>query len=370
MKRLLTLGLLMLATPAMADIPVAPVKTEPAAAPLSVWRPVAAGAFENPQSGLVCPAKVGEYGRTDLQLYDKFGFDVSCNYLFGRTDITVYLTRRDAAEGVDAAMAEAKRELLDVRASLHPQALSDSRSVDAGLAWMTALYALDGGRHSAIWIADLNGWTLEYRATYPAAQDPETTTDLKRFTATVESSAGARLALCAKSTPPTRDGERMTARKDLEADAMMTSLLGAAALAAVQEGKGAEEPPTTWCAEAGVATTNPHMVFWRGVGPDGANADADEISLVSDGPPPTLDIASDQLASLVDDAAHGKDKPPRWTATMRQNDQTLIYAYFAGRPAIADVADLFAQILLGKAKAVGGYSAKGKNITILTPSSP
>ena len=54
---------------------------------------------------------------------------------------------------------------------------------------------------------------------------------------------------------------------------------------------------------------------------------------------------------------------------MQQNDQTLIFAYFAGRPAIADVADLFAQILMGKARAVGGYSANGKNITILAPSS-
>ncbi len=200
-----------------------------------------------------------------MQVYDSYGFDVSCNYLSGRTDITVYLTRR-SGQGTDAAMAEAKRELLDVRAALHPQAIADSPSVDAGLNWVEARYSLDEDRHTAIWVADLNGWTLEYRATYPAAEDAETLIDIKRFTEAVKTSAGPRLALCAKSSSPPRDGKRMTAKKDLEADAMMTSILGATALSAAKEGKASEEPPTTWCAEAGVAKTSPHMVFWRMVG--------------------------------------------------------------------------------------------------------
>ena len=142
MKSLLAFGLLLLAAPAMADVAAAPVKAGPAPPPLSVWRPIEAGAFENPQSGLICPAKLGAYGRTNMQVYDSYGFDVSCNYLSGRTDITVYLTRR-SGQGTDAAMAEAKRELLDVRAALHPQAIADSPSVDAGLNWVEALYSLD-----------------------------------------------------------------------------------------------------------------------------------------------------------------------------------------------------------------------------------
>ena len=73
------------------------------------------------------------------------------------------------------------------------------------------------------------------------------------------------------------------------------------------------------------------------------------------------------LADLIESAAKGTNKPLRWVATLRNGDQTLIFGYFDGRPSPDAAADLFAAIIAGKAKPVGSYGAKGKNITITMP---
>ena len=47
--------------------------------------------------------------------------------------------------------------------------------------------------------------------------------------------------------------------------------------------------------------------------------------------------------------------------------RTLIFGDFNGRPTIDQMGELFASILTGKTKPLGGYSASGKDITIMTP---
>ncbi len=369
MRQLLALLLLLMATPALADLSAKPPGAEDR--PLSVWRTDDAGAVEHLQSGLTCPQTLAGYARGRIMLFDGYGLDVGCNYGRGKTLITLYLTRRTGA-GVDAALTQAKRELLQMSAERRPQLISENRSREADLDWVTTLYSEDGGLHSGIWMADLDGWTLEYRVTYPATDDATVTADLKPFTAMIQKSAGARLGLCARSQPPQRRGAAVSDRKELEKSVAMSGLLGAAAIgatldAATNEKTGATTP-TTWCVEAPVEKADYHMLFWRGVDASGADVRSDRISVMSDVLPPTLVIAPDGLPGLANDAS--KTKPPRWIATLEDDDRVLIFGYFNGRPAPAAVSDLFGDILANKAKPIGGYSVKDKNVTIIMPPKP
>ncbi len=61
------------------------------------------------------------------------------------------------------------------------------------------------------------------------------------------------------------------------------------------------------------------------------------------------------------------NKKPQWTATLEQNDRTLIFGYFDGRPTADMLEEFFASILSGKVKSVGSYGVKGNNITIEMP---
>jgi len=365
--RLLVLALLFGASVAMADVPAT---SDPSAAsqplPLSIWIADNSGGLQHLQSGLTCPVTVGGYRRGRIGLYNAFGLDVSCDYVAGTTLITLYLARRTSS-GVDADMAEAKRELLEMGAAHHPQVLSESRSAESGLDWVKALYAEDGGLHSGIWIADLDGWTLEYRATYAAADDAQIVADLKLMTAMVQSSAGARLALCSKSPPPKRGAAVITDKQEIEQSSMMTSLLGGGGAAAVQQGKESPEAPVIWCVEDAIKKAGHAMTFWRGVEPDGSDAGLDQISLATMETPPTLVVQEDRMANLISDLAMKGNKPPRWVASLHTGDQVLIFAYFNGRPASDAVSDLFVSILTHEAKALGGYSVHGKTVTINVP---
>src|SRR5580704_19085749 len=110
--------------PAASDATAAPARPTPR----SIWRLDEAGAAEHLQTGLSCPARVGEFDRTQLVNYDALGFDVDCNYARADgADITVYLTRRSGTTAADA-VTEAKRELLIVRAARHPALISETRS--------------------------------------------------------------------------------------------------------------------------------------------------------------------------------------------------------------------------------------------------
>jgi hypothetical protein len=364
MGRWIVIACLLAAGAALADATQAPAPPgQPPPPPLSVFQPSdAAGSWRHLQSGLICPARMGAYLRTRVVVFDQYGLDVGCNYKAGASDITVYLTRRAGALG--DVMADAKRGLLQVGASRHPALVSDTREAAAGLTWLTAIYAEDGDLHSGIWIADLSGWTLEYRATYAATSEADVFADIDRFTAEVQASAAPRLALCARSAPPPRGAAMITDRKDLEQSSMMTSILGGAALAAAHQGKGKAGLEFTWCPEAPIAKGDVRFLFWRAVNPDGADARFDRLTAMTQGEPPTLALDPDEMAGLVAaNSGHGA-KTIRWTAAVRTGDHVSIFAYFDGRPDADAAADLLADILAGKVKPVGGYGANGKNITI------
>jgi hypothetical protein len=364
--RLLALAFLASAGVALADTTAGSPPGSPAkdSDPQSIWRFDKAKAAEHLQSGLVCPPILRDYARNQLALYDRFGLDVSCNYAGADKDLTVYVTRRRTS-GVDEDLAEAKRELLEVRAERHPKLISETRTSKDGLDWVTTMYAEDGGVHSGIWMADLKGWTLEYRATYRTPLESAVMTDIAALTDTVRKSAGVRTALCAKSSAPVRQGRAITDKDGLQHAAMLGSLVGGAA--GLENEKSPKDVVTlTWCPEQSVERSNASYLFWRGVADDGSDARADRITAMTVGSPPVLDITFDPLLNLVDEDK-GKPAADRWSASMRQGGKTWIYGYYEGRPSPDVVTALFADILSGKAKPLAGYGAEGNSLNITLP---
>ncbi len=364
--RVLMLILLFAATAAQANAPAAPASTPGAPPPpASVWRPLEQGAVEHLQSGLKCPPKFGAFERTQVEMFDNYGLDVGCNYSTETAVVTVYLTRRGSGD-LAAAMDEAKKEFLKTRADQHPKPVSEDRLSLNGLGWDKALYVDDGNQGDEIWVADLHGWTYEYRVTYPAAEAAATKSVLSQIMAVSEASAGVRLAACAKSPPPQRNGPRILDKARLESAPMMTSILaGAAAAAAKDQGAGAGKP-ITFCVDQTAQRDGHGFLIWRGVDDDGADLQADRISVMTTGAPPIMDLSAEQLATLVRKPSSAGDTVD-WIATMSNGDRVSIYGYFNGRPDTDAAVALFDEILSGKAKSIGGYSADGKTITISMP---
>ena len=352
----------MAGTPAQAPSMVA---AESAAPPLSVWRLDTSLAGEHLQSGLKCPTKMGDYTRTNLTVFDHLGLDVSCNYAAAHRDITLYLTRRTTTT-LDAAMAEAQSELLQLGSARHPSLISQPTGEDQGLTWTGKIYAEDAGVHSLIWMADLHGWTLEYRATYPATQEASITPEISAMNAQVLVSAGHKLGQCAKASAPQRTGRRITDRKTLESASLLAALLGSTAEAM------ARDKPTivvasdsVWCVENRMETDAGPAIYWREVNADGSDGGSDKVTGFSDTPPPYLEVTADELASVM---REGKTKHGQWNATLIDGEQSWIFAHFDGRPSPQTLSGLWSDIQTGKATSLIGFKLEGKNTTIQMPS--
>jgi hypothetical protein len=357
--RALILAGLVAAAPAIAETPAAAGKAQQAP-PQSVWRPLADGEVEHLQSGLRCPVTLDDFRRTGITTYDGFGLDVSCGYNSRTVVLTAYLTR---GVGADAGFAQAKSDLLQAQEARHPQLVSDGGATLGGLQWLRAEYAIDDDTRTDVWMTDLHGWALEYRATYPARDAAAMSAGLAKLTELVQASAGAHLALCAKSQPPARPGKLM---KSKPADDLMSALLGGAAAAGVAEAKATASVPITFCVEDPAPSKGAGLLAWRGVTPDGEDARVDRLTAMTMGPPPALETELDETGSVIAAELHG-GKAERWTATVSDGKQVSIFANYERRPAAKVLAPLMLQILDGKARPIGGYSIDGKTITVNTP---
>jgi hypothetical protein len=134
----------------------------------------------------------------------------------------------------------------------------------------------------------------------------------------------------------------------------------------VDDEKPKEVTPIIFCVEEPLQVRDMHFLAWRGVEPDGSDAEVDQLTGMTVGPPPTLTIARNGTASLIlaELTRKGSD---RWTATVTQGRKTTIFGHFERRPAGKLTADLMARILSGKARSLGGYDAESKTVTVVTP---
>lgn len=353
-----------LPTVALADAPPPSVSQNSAdAPPASVWQLKKEGGYEHLLTGLRCPATLGVYHRRTVAVFDKFGLDVGCDYSGASAGVSYYLTHRNGS-GLEEAMVEAKHELENGNAARHTKLVSETKSRAGDVDWIIATYDGDGGMRDVIWLGDLSGWTLEYRATYHIPDEARVSADIRTFAADVHASVGARLQTCAKATSAARDGKPITDQNAVQSASMMTSILGGAMQSVVAEGKAEEVQSPTACVERAGSYAGYPFVFSRSIGSDGSDMLSDVVTVVAAGTPINVDFAGGGLAGLVADKP---GQPQQWTATYDHDGQTLIFGYFSGRPTIDQMGDLVARMLSGDAKPVGGYSAKGKDISIMMP---
>lgn len=360
MRVLLCLAAFFCAVSAEASVSPSPPQDPGLQEPQSIWRRIPDGGIEHQQSGLGCPRFLGSMLRHGTRIYDAYGLDVSCGYSTSDVVITVYLTR-----GVtpDAGLLDAKAQLEQRAAG---KLLFEGRAPQGGLDWRKAEYQLSDDVRSDIWVADLHGWAVKYRATYPAAQAALAAAQLARLTEAVQASAGKHLALCAKAASPSRTGVQVTDLKQLTDFSVRGGLLGAITLAG-EKAKGA--PPSeapVFCVEQAVEGTR--FQFWRGVRADGADAEVDRLTGMTMGPPPVLVVARDGLGDLVATEASGKAGPQHWTAALTLDGRTTIFGYFEGRPSAELLAPLMQKIVTGQATPITAYSVDGRDVRVtLTP---
>jgi hypothetical protein len=337
--------------------------------PKSIWSTTDGGDSSHLQSGLTCPSQMGDFQRLDVFAYKQSGLDVSCNYRNRQLDlITLYLTRRES-ESVADDFDEAKRELVQVTTEAIPLPDAQQLDVDSKRSWQRLIYSEhDGALHSGVWIADLNGWTLEYRATYTPADEAVVLAEMGLLTSNAEMSAGEHLSLCNKSAIPVRNGIAVTDKDEISNYSLMSGIVAAAGH---MDDKASSEKKRTviWCVENPVPDTNSDVLLWHGIFDDGSDASADRVTLMTVESPTTFLSAPDpdanQILSELNKAPKGLAS--RWSVTMQDGDKTSFFAYYEGRPdgaALARLMDTFADHGL---QPLSSVSSSGKNITIAVP---
>jgi len=339
-------------------VAAAPESGPSAETPASIWRTVDDASVQHLQSGLTCPAALGAYRRSEHRAFDGFGFDVGCALKAPEAALTLYLTRTDK---VDESYEMTKVAVTRASAALSPRLVAETQLSQDGLTWRRATYAFDGDTRSDIWVAPLHGWVLKYRVTYPAAAEASIQGDLGALTRAVQASAGARLEACAKSKAPKRTGRLIDPSGLMSSPIMLAALMSQGA--APDE---PENPPFAYCVEEAFQAEGKGYLVWRGVSRDGRDAGTDLVTVMTVEPPPTLEIAVDEIGNKITERLSGR-RQSRWIATMRSEKARLVYGYFDRRPSAQSTVPLLAKALSGEVKALGGLDLENKAILVGPP---
>ncbi len=313
-----------------ADTPPAPQNSStppagPAIPPRAIFEIADDGGALHQQSLMQCPANIDGYTRDQLHVYDKAGFDVSCNYRGPQSDITIYLTRR--APALWAQDFEGERQAILKRfADAAPR--DGNLPLPPGADWKSAgIVSNKGVQLDDLLLAQLSGWEFQIRATYLAASADAAHKFVGDISALALKTAGAHLAACAAAPPPERAGQPVG---DVE-------YVGTLALSGITMARLNPQPDPTpvWCAEGAFPVGQVNPVYWRNIGFDGKAGDADRI------------VGSDtRIVEVRLDPASG-EVAAKQGATMTIYDVIIgnadsadLVGIFNGRPSPADLAKL------------------------------
>jgi hypothetical protein len=297
------------------------------------------GSAIHKQTGMVCPSASGALKRNQLAMYDKVGFDVSCNYRTAGADITIFLTMRDPSL-LQRDFESAKQALVTTTPGAVPR--SGTLAAPAGLPWLQAAYDEQGGSvRSDVLYAQLSGWEFEIRATYRPDNEAMVNSAAADLTAAVRRSAGTHLTACA-AAGRALDG---TGSRNRNLDALQALSMAAAAITKLTV--TIPTPGAVWCADTGLGIGPGDYVWWRNI-TGATEGPVDRITSIKGdvgrtifvvrvpanvgqavaekvGGASTLD-ANDIFALVVDDA-----------------QSTKIAGIFNGRPSFKDIAGLVLQ---------------------------
>ena len=277
------------------------------------------------QSLLQCPANLDGYSRDVLHVYDKAGFDVSCNYRGPQSDVTVYLTRRPPEQL--AQDFEGERQAILKRIA-DAAARDGAVPLPPGLDWKSAGFASNKGvQLDDLLLAEVSGWEFQIRATYLSGSADPTHKMAADITALMLKTAGAHLAACAAAPPPARAGQSVG-----DVDYATTLALSGITMARLNP---IADPAPVWCAEGAfpVGQTNP--VLWRNIAFDGKSGDADRVS-GSD--PRIVEVRLDPASGEV--AAKQGATMNIYDVIIGNADSADLIGIFNGRPSPGDLGKL------------------------------
>jgi hypothetical protein len=341
--------------------PLTPV--EPVPTSKSIWRVDNSGGAIHAQSTLTCPARIGAFEGGKATVHDSFGLDVSCSFdLPDAARITVFLTKRtsqslqDDFNATRAAIAAHKpdRDLSE----------QEAEKLNGPTTLLSASYDLDDGdAATAVWMADLAGWTVKYRAFYVDSARAQTIEALQKLLALVQTTADAHLAACAAAPPIARNGTPIVDREL----ARRLSLIAGMSEQAGTENLTPSPPRERWCVEAKVDNREAPMLFWRNVANDGADGTTDRLTLMTEEEPPTWLVSANAAANMLVDAKDGPG-PLIHQLTEPRNGKVFMFAYYRGRPSLATLAPLVRSIIAGQTKPIARYDPATNTVTLPKPS--
>lgn len=327
--------------------------------PQSVWQGERDAKATHLQSQLTCAKAFDEFERERLVVFDGFGFDVACNYQHSTTStVTLYLTRRQGRQlSDDLAGAEdaIKKRWPGVAPAI------GATAAPTGLAFQGTLYTLPNGMRTGVWVADISGWTLKFRATYVPDQEAITAKAMSSLAQSASASAAPQLSACAAAPAVTRDGKAITDQDRISQLSLMSGVFDAAK---DLEDKPAAQTAERWCAENGTGDNDAPMLFWRNVTATSTSAGpVDRLTLMTMGPAPALLSVFNPDSSLVEKEA-GSGEVMIHQLTEKRDDTTYVFAFFAGRPSMEALTPISKEIFRGRLNPVTSYNAKTKTITL------
>jgi hypothetical protein len=281
-------------------------------APQGIWLRTQDGGAVHQQSKLACPALARGFRLTEVIANDRFGLDVGCSYESADADrIALSFTRTRGDYGFAANLEVSAFSVYFENAAIQT-AREELPQFEPQQTWLGAFYRYgETSRRTGVWLTDLLGWTLKYRADFDVARQPEMLATLLALTAKARASTGPHLARCAALPSPERNGVRIS-------DAMrVKALAGAAGTAMARPPAGA-----VWCAEQGINDAMGPFLYLRE-----ASNGRDRLAWVAIDDPPVFDIVL-QAPSQQDGAAavYRLESP--------FEGRILIFGFFEGRPAV------------------------------------
>jgi hypothetical protein len=198
--------------------------------------------------------------------------------------------------------------------------------IEPGTTWVGALFGYeDPALKTGVWLSELSGWTLKFRATYENARESETLAVMGDLARGARVSAAARLTACAASPIPERPGTRIV-------DAVRIAEVIAEAAIDMAGNTQAQ----TWCVEKLITDGAATLMFWR----DAADAH-DRVSLM------TVDAPLIFASFSQNNSVYRLEVP--------FDGKRVLFGFFDGRPSADTLLPLVREIIAGTVDPVAVY---------------
>lgn len=330
MRALIFLPLFLLAGAANAQPTLSPPRT--------VWDSDVDGTAMHRISTLQCPTASGTFRRFNIQLYDKVGFDVGCDYRTDGSEITLYLTHIDPAEF---------DQHFEVARKAAAERFTDTRSRDGtlplppGFEWRRASFLLPNGMFSDVLMAPFHGWYFEARVSYRPEIADVTAKTLAELSALALKTAGQNLAACEARAPFRAEGRRITEKNQMALAVVTGALMGKMVVNGTLQ--PSPEPPADRlsCADGNFSLGSDNFVFWRDTSSNGAMVE--RITGIERGFTATArDTLTDLMAQLAAAKGVAPEKEARGLGVVvlvDRGEDWDVMAFFEGMPGMKDMAE-------------------------------